>query len=417
MQILQSKKSRLLPIYLVFFIDNFGFSLVLTLFAPLLLNPSFGIFDFSLSLGDKNFFLGLLYATFPFAQFIAAPFIGDFADHYGRKKAFFLTMIGGTLGYSICALAVISKSFALLLLGRLLSGFSAGNLGICLASIADVVHTEKMRGRLYGLMAMTAGLSWVSSMIIGSYLGDPSVDPAFNPSLPFFLSAVLCLVTFIFIYLYFHDTRGIKHKPVRFNPLIAVKNIITAFHILEVRFLYLIYFLWIIGWGIVIQWFSGYSIEKFGVPSEEIAWGFVLFGVCWAIGGATLNYILLRKIRSKVVASIGLFLTTALIGLMSVTKDFSQFTLLFVLSAMTAGVVMSNLLNIVSVATPYHLQGKVMSFSQSVIALGWIVGPLISGTIAKIDVNQVFLAATAFCMVSLVLLLIYNQLGTKTHHY
>jgi len=403
-----ARKSSLLPVYLVFFVDNFGFSLVFALFAPLLLGSQYQMFSSDIAVSTKNFLIGLLFAVFPFAQFFGAPFIGDLADHYGRKKAFYITLTGSVISYVLSAFSVISHSVVLLIISRLLSGFCAGNLGICLAAIADLSPTEKSRGKQYSYIAMTAGISWVISIVVGGYLSDSSLSEFFSPSLPFFISALLCLAALISIIFFFNETRATKEQAIEFHFFRGCKNILTSFKIIELRALYVIYLIWIIGWGTVIQWFTPFSIEKFGVAQEEIVWMLVLFGLSWSFGGVLINTIFLRKIGSKQISVICLSVTTILIWLCAILYQYQIFSVAFIVSAAFGGVVMSNLLNLISLSAPYHMQGKVMGLSQSTIAVGWIVGPLLSGVIADLNINTIYYFAAGAIVISLVLLVIHN---------
>lgn len=410
METVQTKKSRLLPIFIVFFVDNFGFSLVFTLFAPLLLNLSFGLVEPSYTVATRNMLIGVLFSVFPLAQFFGAPFIGDFADHYGRKKAFVFSLFGAVVGYVLSALGVIFHSFTILVISRFISGFCAGNLGICLASIADLSHSERSRGRNYGFLATIAGVSWICSMIVGSYLADPRFGRDFNPAVPFLISAFLCLLALVCVIFYYHETRVLKDRPLEVDFSVGMKNILTAFKITEVRFLYFIYFLWIVGWGAVIQWFTPYAIEKFHIVTEDMAWGLILFGISWSIGGAVLNYILLKKIKSHLAVIFSLIFSTILVGVSSFFNSYEYFAISIVLSAGFGGVAMANILNLISMTAPYHMQGKVMGLSQSVIALSWILGPLIGGAFAREGIRDIYLFATAFIFLTLMLVVIKYQM-------
>jgi predicted MFS family arabinose efflux permease len=407
------KRNSLLPVYLVFFVDNFGFSLVFTLFGPLLLDPQYQMLSSDVTVSMRNLFIGILFSIFPLAQLFGAPFVGDLADHFGRKKAFYLTLAGSVVAYILSGFSVMAHSYALLLVSRLLCGFFAGNLGICLAAIADLSPTERSRGRQYGMIAMTAGISWISAMIAGSYLSDSRVFHLFNPAIPFLLSAVFNLISLIAIIFFFHETRIIKDKPLEFHVLRGFKNILTAFKIPDLRILYVIYLAWIIGWGAVIQWFTPFSIERFEISQEEIAWILVLFGISWSFGGAIMNYLLLRRFTSKVVSMLCLVITLGLVAICALSYHYVVFCVAFILAAAFGGVVMSNLLNLISLSAPYHMQGKVMGLSQSTIALGWIIGPVFGGLVAEYSINDIYYFSTLFIFIAVVLLVIHNQLAKR----
>ncbi|MBX7067547.1 MAG: hypothetical protein K1X28_09995 [Parachlamydiales bacterium] len=71
-----SHTKSLISALVVAFLDNFGYSIVFILFAPLILNPEYGFFSGAVSVGVKNLWLGVLVGIFPFFLFFGAPFWG-----------------------------------------------------------------------------------------------------------------------------------------------------------------------------------------------------------------------------------------------------------------------------------------------------------------------------------------------------
>jgi len=90
---MSSERKELFPIFFVVFMDNFGFSMLFTLLAPLLLLPEYGMDVAHLSLWVRNVLLAITFGVFPLTQFFGSPIIGDFADHFGRKKALYITVL------------------------------------------------------------------------------------------------------------------------------------------------------------------------------------------------------------------------------------------------------------------------------------------------------------------------------------
>ena len=401
----EKRRASFVPIYFVFFLDNFGFSLVFTLFGPLLLNPDYHFLPADITIGMRNFFIGLLFAVFPLAQLFGSPYIGDLGDHYGRKKAFYITIIGSLIGYVLSAISVMVHSYVLLIIGRLINGFVAGNLSLCLASIADLSPNETRRGRHYGFIAMTAGIAWVLAVLAGGYLSDARYNPYFSPALPYMLTALLSLIALWTIAALFKETRPTREKSMKLNILRGLHNIGTSFKIKEVRWLYFIYFLWVMGWGTTIQWFEAFSIERFQISREEVSWILVAFGVAWSLGGSVINWLLLKKLTSSATARWGLILTFLGIAGTAFSYDYNWFAISYIGAGLFAGVGMSNLLNLISMSAPANMQGKVMGLSQSTMALSWIVGPLISGVIADEKISIIYYYAAAFLILSFIVLL------------
>ncbi|MCB1085230.1 MAG: MFS transporter, partial [Chlamydiia bacterium] len=209
-------KLELLPIYFVLFIDNFGFAIIFATFGSLFIDPSYGFISSATPPVMRNIMLGVALALFPLGQFVGAPFLGDIADHFGRKRAFYITILGGVLGFLLSGLAIFLHSYTLLILTRLLTGFFSGNLSICLASIADLSPDEKTRAKNFSIIIITTGLSWMIAMLTGGYLSNPNLSKHFNPALPFFVTALLSFISFLTILVFYKETHA-GEKKIHFN--------------------------------------------------------------------------------------------------------------------------------------------------------------------------------------------------------
>ena len=103
----QHSKTSLLPVYFVLFIDNFAFAVIFAIFGPLFIDPSYGMVTAEMSSLSKNLLLGVALGLFPLGQFIGAPFLGDIADRFGRKKAFYITITGLIIGFILSGFSVL----------------------------------------------------------------------------------------------------------------------------------------------------------------------------------------------------------------------------------------------------------------------------------------------------------------------
>src|SRR6187455_3350000 len=91
----RQKRRSVLAVTTVVFVDALGFALVLPIL-PLVANELFGA---------GKLMTGLLVATFPFFQLIAAPYLGRFSDVHGRRPVLVFTMMGAAVGFAVMAFA------------------------------------------------------------------------------------------------------------------------------------------------------------------------------------------------------------------------------------------------------------------------------------------------------------------------
>jgi MFS family permease len=77
--------SRVAPLYLVVFIGFLGYSLMITVFTPLILRDDGGMLASSTSLATRTLVLGGVLAVYPLAQFVGSPILGALSDRFGRR--------------------------------------------------------------------------------------------------------------------------------------------------------------------------------------------------------------------------------------------------------------------------------------------------------------------------------------------
>ncbi|HTP07868.1 MAG TPA: MFS transporter, partial [Anaerolineae bacterium] len=170
------RKSPLLPIFLIVFIDLLGFGLIL----PLL--PFYAE-----SFGASELTVGLLLASYSLMQFIGAPVLGRLSDRYGRRPILLISQLGTFIGFMILGFAT---TLWMLFLSRIIDGISGANLSTAQAYIADVTD-EKNRAKNFGLIGAAFGLGFIIGPAVGGFLSQ------FGYHVPAFFAAGLSLLTMI----------------------------------------------------------------------------------------------------------------------------------------------------------------------------------------------------------------------------
>jgi predicted MFS family arabinose efflux permease len=373
----------------VAFLDNFGLSVVFILFAPLILNPQYGFFPASVSEGTKNILLGILVGVFPLLTFFSAPFWGDAGDRWGRKKALLLSLLGTVFGHLITAVAIWMESYVFLLVARAVAGLFSGNISICLATVSDVSPDAKSKARNFGIMMVCMGVGWISAMLLGGYLSDPTLVSFFNPSLPFYLVSALTFIGYILVKIWFAETHT-QHTTVHFDWMKSVHDIKTALMHREMRPILYTTFMWTLGWYFTFQWFTPISLERFHATQEQAASYLFVLGVCWVIGGVFINPLLVKRLSSRSLSLYSMLFTAVFIFLAGFTENYFLFGLFFWISCLSAPISISNILNIVSSSATPGMQGKAMGFSQSFQALAAVLVPFLGGELANISVGLIF---------------------------
>ena len=178
------KKSPLLPIFLIVFIDLLGFGLIL----PLL--PFY-----AKSFGANELTIGLLLASYSLMQFIGAPVLGRLSDRYGRRPILLISQLGTFVGFIMLGFA---NGLGMLFASRIVDGVSGGNISTAQAYIADI-SDEKNRARNFGLIGAAFGLGFIMGPAIGGFLSQ------FGYQVPAFAAAGLSFLSMTLTFFLLHE--------------------------------------------------------------------------------------------------------------------------------------------------------------------------------------------------------------------
>ena len=167
---------KMFPLLLVLFIDSMGMGLFFPVLSSLIIDPSLHFLHHEYSTESRQFIYGVVLSIYMFAWFFGAALLGDVSDFIGRKKSLLICLLGAALGYFGAGLAVTFKSLTLMIIGRLIAGFTAGSQAIAQAAIVDV-STDITKSRNMSWMIFTLSLGFLVGPIIGGVLSSAKVLP------------------------------------------------------------------------------------------------------------------------------------------------------------------------------------------------------------------------------------------------
>ncbi len=192
------KNSRLLPVFLVVFVDLLGFGLIL----PLL--PYYAD-----AYGATPLVVGLLTASYAAAQLLGAPLLGRLSDRFGRRPILLISIFGTFVGFLLLGVAEpfgvrlanwvgLAASanaciIATLFISRVTDGLTGGNISVAQAYITDVT-TEKNRAQGLGMIGAAFGLGFIIGPATGGVLST------WGYSVPAFAAAGLALINLVAVY-------------------------------------------------------------------------------------------------------------------------------------------------------------------------------------------------------------------------
>ena len=202
----------------VVFVDLIGQGLVFPIINTLIMDPTSGFLPEATSTGVRHFDYGLVIGIFFLSWFLGVVYVAKVSDSIGRKNAMLICLGGALSGYAITIVSLYVNSLWLLILGRAITGFTAGNQPIAQAAMIDGSKDEADRDRNMGFIVTGISFGLVGGPIIGGFLSDPDVLGSWaSLKLPFYASFVLVLIAIALVLVYFRDIRT-DRTPFVFRP-------------------------------------------------------------------------------------------------------------------------------------------------------------------------------------------------------
>jgi MFS transporter, DHA1 family, tetracycline resistance protein len=403
----ESRKKILATLLLTVFIDLLGVTIVIPIVAPLFLNLKEGIMplDFSKAPFDnmaafmkeaihhRTLIMAFLVASFPLAQFFGAPYLGALADKMGRKKILTLSLIGTLIGYVVFALGVHYKILWMLFAGRLIDGFTGGNIAIAFSSVADI-STPETKTKNFGLLGAAFGVGFIIGPYIGGKLADSSLVSWFSFETPYWVSAFLCLINiFMVIYLFQETLRQPSNRPI--SLLSGFSNVGKAFKDGNTRGLFSMVFFLTLGFTMFTTFFQVFLIGKFKFTQSNVGDYFAYIGLFIAFTQGFLSRKLAHIPSGKIISITAIGLAAALI-IICLPSHLWLLYALGPLIALNQGLLAPNVQTLVSNSVGPERQGEISGINQSVTSIGQALPPIMAAYLVSINENYALYGAAFF---------------------
>ncbi len=391
-------KSPLFAIFLIVAVDVLGFTMIL----PLL--PFY-----AQKYGASPFVVGVLATTFAVCQLLSGPFLGRISDKYGRKPVLMLSQFGTFIGFVMLGLA---NSLPIIFLSRIIDGATAGNLTIAQAAIADVTPPEG-RAKAFGIIGIAFGLGFLIGPAISAALAPFGVHyPAYGAAL---LSAISIFATWRLLPKAQNQVDSTENAK-------STKRLLNYFQKPAMRWLLIEFLIF----GFIFAGFtSGFALfaerrftwngQAFGAAEVSIL--FTYSGFLGLIFQGLILGRLVKKFGEAKLVWAG-FASMALSYFLLASAD--SITMLVIASTIGSfgtGVIRPALTSLVSRAAGPREQGAALGATQSLVSLGQIFAPLISGGIINAAVaHPMALAAWGWWLSGLALigLIVRHMTGMRS---
>lgn len=361
-----------LPLILTVFIDSIGFGLVFPIYSPLIVNNAGGMFSPESSLALRGLIFGMLIGIYAIGQFFGGPILGAFSDRKGRKKVLLLSMITAAISYGFGAIGIALASVTVLFIARLLAGLSAGSFSVAQSAIADL-STKQNKTKNFALV----GMAFWTGFVVGPFFGGRLA--VFGFAVPFFVAAALCLFNAFLIQFQFKESFT-NPEQTSLNMLKGVRQIYRAFTTPGLRGLFLVMFIFCLGWGFFTEFSPVFLIRKLKFDVTQIANFYAWVGLWIAVCQGIIIRPFLKRFSPQSLMRVGLILMAITLPILLLVHSMTTFYWVIPLIAVSQAFVFPSAATLVSEAGAKETQGEVMGLHNSVQWAAIAIPPLFSGS-------------------------------------
>ncbi len=404
------KKVSLGSLFFVVFLDLLGIGIIIPILPLVFYETS--LLPEGTSIYTIDILLGLLLASYPFAQFFGAPILGAVADKHGRKPVLLLSLAGAAIGYALFGLGLVIGSVSLLFFSRMLAGFMAGNLAVVKAIIADT-SDQKSRVKNFGMIGMAFGMGFILGPFLGGTLADPNLVWWFSPSTPFWFATLLLLINIIFVHFNIKETL-VTPSHIRITPWTGFINIRKAFSMPTINVVFISFFLWIFGFSFFTQFFPVYLHDKYGATPSQIGMIFAYMGVWIAFAQGVFVRPFAERFKPASILKFTILFSSLLVLSMAFPTALWMLYFLFPFMALNNGLTHPNFSALFSIHATRESQGEIMGIEQSLTSLAMTIPAIIAGFAISFGTSLVLFLGSFFIFLAwLVFVLKYKETREK----
>ena len=377
----------------VVFLDVIGQGLALPIFNSLLLDPSQDFLPKDTTTGRRELAFGVVMAVFYLSWFLGAAYISKLTDVIGRKEGMLICLGGAVAGYVLTIVALALDSFALVLVARMISGFTAGNQPIAQAALVDISENEDEKTRNMSRIVVALSLGLIAGPLMGGLLSDKAFLGDFATlSLPFYAALVLVFLNIILI-VFFYDNPPFKRQPFKFQPAEVFLSLWHAGKRPLVLKLSVVFFCSQLALNSVFVFLDTYLFSRFHFDTFQNSLALVIFGGTLGLASATLVVPLTARFRKKPII-LGTLAVMALSVIAMTVNGSSLLAYVLIVPLVVAFAInYPVMLTLFSASVDSSEQGWIMGVSIALFTLGTGLISLLGGRFMASDIHLPFMVS------------------------
>ena len=388
----------------VVFVDLIGQGLVFPIINTLMMDPQQTFLPAATPEATREFDYGLVIGIFFLSWFLGAAYISRISDSIGRKNAIMICLAGALAGYIVTIVSLFLNSLWLLVLGRAITGFTAGNQPIAQAAMVDASRDDAEKGRNMGFIVAGISAGLVGGPIIGGILSDRNlIGHVASIKLPFYCAVGLVLITIILVQLFFRDVRE-PEKELSIQPLEIFRSLWRIFDYPTVLRISLVFFFF--QWANVTFYIfiDNYLTDRFNIGLFGTSMAMMVLGVALA-SSSTLLVTPVQKRLTKITIVAAMICAMIVCPLLySLAPHALYCYALIFIYYFGFGIAYPTILGIFSASVDDNEQGWVMGITVALFTLSAGITSFLGGELTSIDIRSPFYVSCCAAVAALALL-------------
>ncbi len=365
------------PLFLIVAIDSMGLGIIFPLLSSMIMDPNSTFLAAETTSFHRDILYGLIIGIYMLAWFFGAAVLGDISDIVGRRKSLLVCLGGSFIGYVLSGMSFFCHSITLLIVGRVIAGFTAGSQPIAQAAIVDISAPEH-KARNIGMILLATSVGFILGPLAGGIFSNSSFVSWFDFSTPMYFAALLSLVNALFLWFVFQETFTQTRK-VKIRPHLAIEIFVASLKHPKVYMLSVVLLIFISGWSEYFSFVSQFLLKVYNYTPLQTSLFITVLAAGFGIGTGILLEPLAKNFSMKrciIIASV----ISAVIALITAITDVEWIVWACSLGIGTSvAVAYALLITLFSNQVDNTEQGWVMGVTNAIMALSFGVTTFFSG--------------------------------------
>jgi MFS family permease len=343
-----------------------------------------------------------VFAAFSIGNVFAEPVWGRLSDRIGRRPILIGTIAASGLGF--VALAFAPNIWAVLLI-RLASGLTTGNLSTIQSYIADITPPKLRSGRI-GLLGAAFALGFVAGPAMGGLLARPQLGGA-GFHLPLFIAGAMSAVAALGVVLFVRESR-IARTPTAIAPSRGAVWTEARRHPVLGRALSITLLL-TLAFSAVESTFGLWAQHRYGWGPFKLSVCFASVAVTAALAQGFITGRLTRRFGEAAMLATGLVVIAVALAALPFGAGIVRTIAWMAIAVFGQALALPNISALISRTTAHDRQGAMLGLNMSVGALARAAGPVGGGALFSIVGADAPLFASAIILAPAILLAVQAE--------